>query len=112
MTGGAGLGAFLNPTIGPLDADQPSSSPDIVVFLADTFRADNLPTYGATDSVTPNLDRLARRSVRCLKAWSPSSWTLPFRLEGTSIFRAVKSMPPSGIPSSLYGPAWSPVLAG
>jgi arylsulfatase len=75
--------AILDPRIGPrvvgARGERPwgSAAPDIVVFLADTFRADNLATYGGTAGVTPNLDALATESLCFTRAWSSSSWTLP-----------------------------------
>jgi arylsulfatase A-like enzyme len=48
-----------------------------VLFLADTFRADNLAFYGGTAGVTPELDAFARTCVRFRRAWAPSCWTLP-----------------------------------
>ena len=60
----------------PADAG-PAPKPDIVVFLADTFRADNLTFYGGQADVTPNLDRFAEDCLRVRQAWSPACWTLP-----------------------------------
>ena len=75
--------AFLDPRIGPLEVgsrgERPwaESRPDIVVFLADTFRADNLAAYGGGHGLTPNLDALAARGVCFTEAWSAATWTLP-----------------------------------
>jgi len=69
--------AFLDPRIGPREVERRNSRPDIVVFLADTFRADNLAAYGGREGVTPNLDALAARSLCFLGARSVSTWTLP-----------------------------------
>jgi arylsulfatase A-like enzyme len=74
---------FLEPLLAPEDAGQrgqrpwPDDRPDIVVFLADTFRADNMTVYGGRHGVTPNLDALAARSACFTRAWSTSPWTLP-----------------------------------
>lgn len=51
--------------------------PDLVVILVDTLRADVLGAWGNHDELTPNLDRLARRSVRLDQLHSPAPWTLP-----------------------------------
>jgi arylsulfatase A-like enzyme len=48
-----------------------------VLFLADTFRADNLAAWGGDEGVAPELDRAAARGLRFLQARSASSWTLP-----------------------------------
>jgi arylsulfatase len=68
--------ALIEPRIAPLEPSPPAR-PDIVVFLADTFRADNLDYYGGTLSVTPELDAFARECLRFRRAWAPSCWTLP-----------------------------------
>ncbi|MEW6073830.1 MAG: sulfatase, partial [Planctomycetota bacterium] len=75
--------AFLLPAIGPAEDGPaaPSSEkfhpPSIVLFLADTFRADNLSLYGGDPATAPFLNDLAGRSARFRRAWSPSAWTLP-----------------------------------
>lgn len=51
--------------------------PDILLVLADTFRADLLTPYGAQTEYAPGLERLARESVLFERAWSASTWTLP-----------------------------------
>ena len=51
--------------------------PDVVLFLADTFRADNMALYGGEPGFTPNLDAFAEGCVRFREAWSPATWTLP-----------------------------------
>jgi arylsulfatase A-like enzyme len=75
--------AFLAPTLGPAEvgsyAARPwgRSRPNIILFLADTFRADNLSAYGGEHGRAPGLDRLLERSVSFLDVWSPAAWTLP-----------------------------------
>ena len=75
--------AFASPVIGPADvgsrAARPwgNARPDIVVFLADTFRADNMTAYGGKHGLTPNLDRLAGRGRLFRNARSVSTHTLP-----------------------------------
>ena len=75
--------AFLDPVVGPRDVGRPGarpwgeSPPDIIIYLADTFRADNMAAHGGPAGLTPVLDQLAEQSVRYLNAWSPASWTLP-----------------------------------
>jgi len=68
---------FFAPVVGPAVAPADGRRPDLVLFLADTFRADNLAAYGGTHEVTPFLDRLARESLWFPRAWSPSTFTLP-----------------------------------
>jgi arylsulfatase A-like enzyme len=75
--------AFLGPRIGPLEVgrrgERPwgDTRPDVVLLLADTFRADNLGAYGGTHGITPHLDALAARSLCFTHTWSPATWTLP-----------------------------------
>ncbi len=56
--------------------------PDLLVFLADTLRADTLELYDGRPGrqplrTTPFLDGFQRESLAFERAWSPSSWTLP-----------------------------------
>jgi arylsulfatase A-like enzyme len=75
--------AFLVPVIGPAEVgtygERPWQAPrrDLIVYLADTFRADNLTAYGGQSEVTPFLDELAERSLLFRRAWSVSTYTLP-----------------------------------
>ncbi|HED66314.1 MAG TPA: hypothetical protein ENJ09_12270, partial [Planctomycetes bacterium] len=83
VRGAGGTTAFFAPTIGPKEIGSPGSrpwgdtSPDILVFVGDTFRADNLAIYGGPPDLTPRLNALADRSLRFLQARSPSTSTLP-----------------------------------
>lgn len=74
---------FFSAVVGPADVgtygDRPwgATRPDIVVFLADTFRADNMASYGGEHDVTPNLDRFAANNLVFERAWSVGTYTLP-----------------------------------
>lgn len=50
---------------------------DLVIIVVDTLRADAVGAYGRKPSFTPNLDRLAARSVRFAQLLAPAPWTLP-----------------------------------
>ncbi len=52
-------------------------SPDIVVVLVDTLRADRLSAAGGTPGLTPFLDSLAASGTLFTNAYSTSSWTNP-----------------------------------
>lgn len=52
---------------------------NLLVFCADTFRADHLDVYGDHSVDTPNLDRLARESIVFLDAFAEGLPTLPVR---------------------------------
>ncbi|MHC4883368.1 MAG: sulfatase-like hydrolase/transferase, partial [Planctomycetota bacterium] len=49
----------------------------------DTVRADHLSCYDYQRTTSPNLDRLAEKSVLYSNAIAPASWTLPSH---TSLF--------------------------
>ena len=83
VEGARGLALFLTPVIHPLEVGRSdarpwgSSAPDVVLFLADTFRADNLALYGGDPALAPNLNRFAEQSLRFPRARSVAAWTLP-----------------------------------
>jgi arylsulfatase A-like enzyme len=52
-------------------------SPNILVIVVDTLRADHLSSYGYSRATSPNIDRLARNGVLFENAIAPSSWSLP-----------------------------------
>ena len=52
-------------------------SPNILLIVMDTARADYLSCYGHPHPTTPVLDRLAREGVRFATAISPAEWTVP-----------------------------------
>ena len=52
-------------------------SPNVLVIVIDTLRADHVSAYGYSRPTTPNLDRLAKEGVLFENAISPSSWSLP-----------------------------------
>lgn len=75
------LCAVFEPRI-EFEGRSPKARKDVVVFLADTFRADNLTAYrgspaGVDVELTPVLDAFAEGSTLYRNAWAPSSWTLP-----------------------------------
>jgi arylsulfatase A-like enzyme len=87
--------SFLDPVLRPGEIGAPGQRPweerrpDILVFLADTFRADNMSAYGGKLELTPNLDRLARESLLFRRARSVGTFTLPTH---TTIFSGVMPM--------------------
>jgi arylsulfatase A-like enzyme len=52
-------------------------SPNVLVIVVDTLRADHLSSYGYARPTTPNIDRLANEGVLFDNAVSASSWTYP-----------------------------------
>jgi len=59
--------------------DMPAIPPNILVILSDQLRRQALSCYGETDLHTPALDALARRGVRCDRAYSTYPICVPFR---------------------------------
>ena len=55
----------------------PAGPPSMVLILVDTLRADRVGPAASGESLTPNLDGLARGGLRFDRAYAPSSWTLP-----------------------------------
>ena len=83
VQGALAYSSFLAPVISPLEPDGSAGGstgetrPNIVLFLADTFRADNMEAYGGTLRLTPYLDQLAAQSRLFRRSWSVSTHTLP-----------------------------------
>jgi arylsulfatase A-like enzyme len=71
----------LTAVAGGEDAADPGQAtadgPNVLLFIADTTRADHLGPYGASDVKTPALDQLAADSVVFQNAFAHSSWTRP-----------------------------------
>lgn len=83
VSGGLALASFAGPALVPRDAGDyavrpwSGARPNIVVFLADTFRADNLAAYGDRYGLTPYLNAIARDARLFRRAWSVGTYTLP-----------------------------------
>ncbi len=57
--------------------EPPAPARNAILISIDTLRPDHLGCYGYGRDTSPNLDKLAARSVRFDRALSVSSWTLP-----------------------------------
>ena len=55
----------------------PANTPNVLVIVVDTLRADHVSSYGYSRPTTPNLDRLAQEGVLFENAISTCSWSLP-----------------------------------
>lgn len=84
--GPLGLTGVLEPVLGPRTRSVATDEridprPDLVLFVADTLRADALEdrrVYADSPTVAlERLERLAGRSTAFDRAWSTSTWTLP-----------------------------------
>jgi len=61
-----------------LDRREAADPPrHLALITVDTLRADRLAAYGGSPGLTPNLDALARQSEVFVRAYAPSSFTLP-----------------------------------
>jgi arylsulfatase A-like enzyme len=54
-----------------------ANSPNVLVIVVDTLRADHLSTYGYSRPTSPHLTQLATQGTLFEDAIAPSSWTLP-----------------------------------
>src|SRR6476646_3044527 len=63
-------------TVSKLLAATPGS-PNVLVIVVDTLRADHLSSYGYARPTSPNIDRLATQGVLFKNAVATSSWTFP-----------------------------------
>ncbi len=54
-----------------------SRSPDVIVVVLDTLRADHVGCYGYDRPTTPALDELARVATRYTQCRSTAPWTVP-----------------------------------
>jgi arylsulfatase A-like enzyme len=59
-----------------LPAASPES-PNVLIIVVDTLRADHLSSYGYQRQTSPEIDRIAREGVQFGNAIAPSSWSLP-----------------------------------
>lgn len=54
-----------------------SATPNVVLLVADTLRADRMSLYGAARRTTPVLERLAATATVFERSWSQAACTLP-----------------------------------
>ena len=54
----------------------PANSPNVLLIVLDTVRADRLSLYGYERPTTPNLERLSKRGIRFDRARATAPWTL------------------------------------
>jgi hypothetical protein len=83
LDGALALGGVFAPVVGPRELGTPrerpwrDERPDVVLFVADTLRADQLGTFGGTLDLTPRLDAFAEGCVAFTDTRAPATWTLP-----------------------------------
>ena len=54
-----------------------NGTPNVLVIIIDTLRADHVSSAGYARPTTPNLDALSREGVQFTNAIAPCSWSLP-----------------------------------
>ena len=75
-----GLGLFAaaigcSETPAPVTTTEPCKRPNVVLYIMDTLRADDLGRYSEAAIETPAADRLAREGALFETVYAPSSWT-------------------------------------
>jgi arylsulfatase A-like enzyme len=74
VLGDLGAVAIMAPTLTRPKVERP----DLAIFLADTFRADNLVSLGSNPAEwAPSMNAFADANWNFQSAWSTASWTLP-----------------------------------
>lgn len=71
------LGCDTSPSAPVPQAAPPTASPDVLVIVLDTVRADMMSTYGHKHPTSPQLDAVADAGVTFEDVTAPSSWTWP-----------------------------------
>ena len=93
-------------------AEGADSRQNIVLVIIDSLRSDHLGCYGNKDIRTPNLDALARESVRFTQVYPEAMPTVPAR---RSIITGRRAYPFRGWEPWLglaKRPGWSPIMPG
>lgn len=62
-----------------------STKPNIVFIVTDQQRLDTIGAYGSPICKTPNIDRLAERGKRFLRAYTRAAYVHPFWTEHNRI---------------------------
>ena len=70
------LGGLVIPT---LSSGADASKPNVLLIIADDLGYNDVGFQGSKDIPTPNLDRLAARSLRCTSGYAPHSFCSPTR---------------------------------
>ena len=77
---GLGLGCDTSPAP---ETTPPKASPDVLIIVLDTVRADMMSTYGHKHPTSPQLDAIADAGVTFEDVTAPSSWTWPHNTAST-----------------------------
>ncbi len=79
QTAGAGALVFAARPVSALTQPAPARRPNVIVMLSDDQGTVDMGCYGATDLITPNMDRLAARGVRFTQFYVGASICSPSR---------------------------------
>jgi arylsulfatase A-like enzyme len=74
---GMKAGTWVHEEYATAELPAATNSPNILVIVLDTLRADHLACYGYHRATSPEIDRLAQEGVLFENAIAPSSWSLP-----------------------------------
>lgn len=83
------------------EQERGDGRPDLVLFVADTFRADNLALHGGDPRWTPTLNAWAEEGLAFERAAATAAWTLPSQ---ASMFAGVYPYQHGAVASSLRLP--------
>jgi arylsulfatase A-like enzyme len=70
-------GLWLREKLATRSLTPAAGSPNVVVVVVDTLRADRMSLYGYGRQTSPNIDSIARQGVIFDNAIATASWTLP-----------------------------------
>ena len=68
---------FVTTLLALIGCDSSSESPNIILILVDTLRADYLGSYGFEGDISPAIDRMAAESIIFTRSISQAPWTKP-----------------------------------
>jgi arylsulfatase A-like enzyme len=101
--GAVALGAATNPGRALGAATKRPDGPNVLVLMIDSLRHDHVGCYGLKKVLTPNIDALAKESVRFTRAFPEAMPTVPARrslMLGRRVYpwrnwKAEKGLPPT-----------------
>jgi arylsulfatase A-like enzyme len=109
--GGAGLAGAAVLGLGARGSSAAGNGLNVVVVIVDSVRADHVGVYGGPASSTPNIDELARQSVRFTRPRAEAFPTIPARraiMSGRRSFPFRNWHPTEGLP---HEPGWQSIPA-
>jgi arylsulfatase A-like enzyme len=77
IVGGLCAAAVLTSLLATTQCQRTPARPSFVLIVVDSLRADALGCYGAKQSVSPNIDRMASDGLRFERAIAQAPWNVP-----------------------------------